>query len=84
MKNSVDPKQILHMAERRREYSTKLLAQLVEIPSISGKEEKIIRFLERTFSQSSSLATTWLMVVGVLPPMSAWAKRRMRRNPRGV
>ena len=51
MKHSVDPKQILHMAERRREYSTKLLAQLVEIPSISGKEEQIIRFLERTFSQ---------------------------------
>jgi putative selenium metabolism hydrolase len=50
MKSNVDPGQILNMAEKHRDFSSKLLAKLVEIPSISGREEKIIRFLEKTFS----------------------------------
>lgn len=44
-----NPKKIRHMAESYRDYSSKVLSNLVKIPSLSGDEEKIIRFLEKEF-----------------------------------
>ena len=43
------PSTIRQLAERYRDFSARLLSDLVKIPSISGREEKIIRFLEREF-----------------------------------
>jgi putative selenium metabolism hydrolase len=45
------PSTISQLAETYRDFSARILTDLVKIPSISGQEERIIRFLEREFSR---------------------------------
>ena len=41
---------ILNKAESYRKYSAQLLSEMIKIPSVSGDEEKLIRFLEKEFT----------------------------------
>jgi putative selenium metabolism hydrolase len=45
--SKIDPKTILGLAEKHRDYSASVLSDLIKIPSVSGDEEKLIRFLEK-------------------------------------
>lgn len=45
-----NPKNILQQAEIYRQYSSELLSKLIRIPSVSGNEERVIRFLEQEFN----------------------------------
>jgi putative selenium metabolism hydrolase len=47
--SKIDPAQIYQAAQIYRDYSAKSLSELVKIPSLSGDEEKLIRFLEKEF-----------------------------------
>jgi putative selenium metabolism hydrolase len=47
--STIDPAAIRKAAEKYRDYSAKVLSDLVRIPSVSGDEEKLIRFLEKEF-----------------------------------
>ena len=42
---------ILREAEEYREYAAKILSELIKIPSLSGEEEGIVRFLEKEFNK---------------------------------
>lgn len=44
-----EPSAILKKAESYRQYSAEILSQLIRIPSVSGDEEKIVKFLEKQF-----------------------------------
>jgi len=46
-----EPSTIRQLAEKHRDFSARILSRLIAIPSISGQEEKIIRFLEKEFSR---------------------------------
>lgn len=47
--NKPDTSAILKKANDYRQYSAELLSRLIQIPSVSGDEEKIIRFLKEEF-----------------------------------
>ncbi len=49
-----DPLIINKGADELKDFSAKLLSKLIQIPSFSGKEEKIIRFLENEFRQNGA------------------------------
>jgi putative selenium metabolism hydrolase len=46
---TLDAPTILHQAEKYRNYSAKQLSELVKISSLSGDEEKVIRYIEKEF-----------------------------------
>ncbi|MCP4583628.1 MAG: YgeY family selenium metabolism-linked hydrolase [candidate division Zixibacteria bacterium] len=45
------PSIIMQKAEEYRDYSANVLSSLIKIPSVSGNEEKIVRFLEKEFKK---------------------------------
>jgi putative selenium metabolism hydrolase len=46
---TIDPKTIKDKAEKYRQYAAKALSDLVRIQSLSGKEEEVVKYLEREF-----------------------------------
>jgi len=49
--SSVDPRNIRKTAQKYTEYGVKLLSRMIKIPSVSGDEEKMARFLENEFRE---------------------------------
>ncbi len=49
-----DPLTINKKAGELRSYSAELLSKMIKIPSLSGKEEEIVRFLEKEFAKSGA------------------------------
>lgn len=56
--SKLDPVKIYQAAEKYRNYSAKALSELVKIPSVSGDEEKAVRFLEREFKNCGASEVT--------------------------
>ncbi len=52
--NAIDSSMILKKAEEFRDYSAKLLSKLIQIPSFSGEEEQLVKFLEKEFIESGA------------------------------
>jgi putative selenium metabolism hydrolase len=46
---TLDASTILSKAGEYRDYSAKMLSELIKIPSLSGDEEKVVRFIEKEF-----------------------------------
>jgi len=47
--SNFDPSLILQKAEKHRGFTAEILSKLIKIPSMSGDEEKVVRFLEQEF-----------------------------------
>jgi putative selenium metabolism hydrolase len=56
--SKIEPSKIYQAAENYRDYSAKVLSELVKIPSLSGDEEKLIRFLEKEFKKCGASEIT--------------------------
>ena len=46
---AIDPNLIREKAERHRHYSSNILSDMIRIPSMSGREENLVNFLDKEF-----------------------------------